>query len=413
MNKKPLKTVFIETLLGRMAHSILWRHKPFVVAITGSVGKTTTKDMIATIIKKEKKIYYTKKNHNNEIGVPLTIMGWENDVDSLFAFFALLWHWVRMMIYYEYPEIIVLEMGVDRPGDMDYLMTIAQPDVSVLTTISYAHSAFFKDIAEIRDEKQKIITRMKKNGTAVVNYDDKYAQNIKSKTHNQIIFYGMKEGADFFASDIEVCFHDCRVAGISFKLNYNGKMIPVRLNNIIAKHFIYAALAALAVVDIVGINVVDAISVLANFSSAPGRMRLLDGKNDFTVIDDTYNASPRAMEAAIETLMDVPGKRKIVVLGDMRELGDVSQREHIAIIKKIIRKNVDAAFLVGNEMTKAYAVTSDKTDIIQKCYMNSQDAVEDIVKFMRSGDVVLVKGSRGIFMEKIVKELVSDPTQTL
>jgi UDP-N-acetylmuramoyl-tripeptide--D-alanyl-D-alanine ligase len=414
MYRKSAKTKILELLLKWMAHSVLWRHKPKVIGITGSVGKTTTKDVIVHILKQEKSIYFTKKNYNNEIGVPLTILGVDKNIDSFFTMFGVCGKWFGAMISAKYPEIIVVEMGVDRPGDMDYLMSIVNVDISVLTAVSYAHSEFFDDIEQIAQEKQKIVLYTKKDGRAIVNYDDVHARSVAKKTNTTIVFYGTKEGVDFRATDIDICFHQCHATGLSFKLNYKGKIIPVRLNNVIAKHFIYATLAGLAVADIVGINIVEAIASLANFQSSPGRMRLLEGINATTIIDDTYNASPRSMTAALNTLKVAPGSRKIAILGDMKELGHISTQEHIEIAKQLKKMNIDIIFLIGKEMKVAYDELKNNSKKIKvKYYEKGIDVKDDVVNIVSPGDVILLKGSRSMKLEQIVATLVTDKSQTL
>lgn len=412
MQQKSYKIRVLEKMLGNMARAVLWRHNPFVVGITGSVGKTTTKDMIVHILKDHKKIYYTKKNYNNEIGVPLTILGIEKNITSVSILVTILLQWIKLMIFSQYPNVIVIEMGVDRPNDMDFLTSIVIPDIAVLTSVTYAHSEFFDDIDAIANEKQKIVLNMKNDGTAIINYDDAHVRSVINKTKKQIVSYGTHEKADFIATDIDICFHQCHTTGLSFKLNYKGKTIPVRLDHVIAQHFVYAALVGLAVADTIGINIIDAIGEIANFQSSPGRMRLLDGYKSTVVIDDTYNASPQSMKAAITTLHNAPGDRKIVVLGDMRELGEVSQSQHHKIAEQLQEIKVDAVFLVGQEMHIVYDELRGK-NIKVEYYKESDDVKNDVVDFVQSGDVILVKGSRGIYMEKIIATLVSDKTNTL
>ncbi len=412
MQQKSYKIRILENTLGSMSRAILWRHKPFVIGITGSVGKTTTKDMIVHILKDHKKIYYTKKNYNNEIGVPLTILGIEKNITSISSLVTILLKWIKLMILPQYPDVIIIEMGVDRPNDMDFLTSIVAPDIAILTSVAYAHSEFFDDIDAITNEKQKIVLNMKNDGIAIINYDDVHVRSVINKTKNQIVSYGTHKNADFIAADIEICFHQCYATGLSFKLNYKGKTIPVRLNHVIAQHFVYAALAGLVVADTIGINIIDVIGEIANFQSSPGRMRLFDGYKATVVIDDTYNASPQSMKAAITTLHNAPGDRKIAVLGDMRELGDVSQEQHQKIAEQLQKIKVDAVFLVGQEMRIVYDELQE-CDIKVEYYPNSDDVKKDVIDFVQSGDVILVKGSRGIYMEKIIATLVSDKTKTL
>ena len=403
----------LEWILKRMSISVLWRQKPFVIGVTGSVGKTTTKDMIAHILDEHKSVWVTKKNYNNEIGVPLTILCIEKNINSITGIFHICGKWIWAMLTSRYPEILVVEMGVDRPGDMDYLMSIVVPDISVLTAVSHAHSEFFSSVEEIANEKQKIITKMKRGGVAIINADDHHVKKVDKKTDVEIISCGTQVGADFYASDIEVCFREHDLTGLSFKLNYKGRVMPVRLKNVIAEHLIYAALVAIAIADKLQINVVEAVSNIKDFVSSPGRMRLLDGKNDTLIIDDTYNASPKAMSAAINTLQSAPAFRKIAVLGDMLELGMISQKAHEKVAGQLLKTDVNIVFFIGREMKYAFEKVKKNNSIESHHFSLASDAVKSVAKRIDQGDVILIKGSRGMKMEQIVRKVVIDDSETL
>lgn len=412
MNEKSLTIRILAKLLKALSLSVLWRQKPFVIGITGSVGKTTAKDMIAHILQRHENVWVTQKNYNNEIGVPLTVLCVERSINSINGVIHICIKWLWAMCTKKYPKVLIVEMGVDRPGDMDYLLSIVKPDIAVLTAVSHAHSEFFTSVEDIAQEKQKIVTKMKVTGKAIVNADDKHVISVAKKTHAKIITYGTSDLAHYSASDIEVCFGKHNVTGLSFKLNYKGKVVPVRLKNVIARHMIYAALSALAVADILHINVVEAARDITDFVASPGRMRLLPGKDDTLIIDDTYNASPKAMNAAIATLHAAPAYRKIAVLGDMRELGSVSQKAHENVAEKILKGHIDAVFLVGQQMKYAYKKLYEHKKNIYH-FDTSEDVVDAVAAFIEQGDLVLVKGSRGIHMEYIVRKIAQDRTQTL
>lgn len=413
MIQKRLRTTIVEKILRLLAISVLYRNTPFIIGITGSVGKTTTKDMIAHILREHKKIWATKKNYNNEVGVPLTVLCVEKDINSVAGVLHVCGRWISAMIGTQYPDVLVVEMGVDRSGDMDYLLSIVSPDVVVLTAIAYAHSEFFPSIEDIAREKQKIVTRLKEGGTAIINRDDTLVRSVHKKPHTKIVSYGTTDHADFYASDIEVCFRQCNVTGLSFKLNYAGKVIPVRVQNVIAEHLIYAALAALAVADTMEINILEAIQSISDFVSSPGRMCLLEGKDDALIIDDTYNASPKAMKAAIDTLASAPAERKIAIVGDMLELGKISQKSHEAVAKQLMDAKIDQIFCIGTEMRFAYDVLSKQNAKNIHYFATANVAMESVKNIVQQGDIVLIKGSRGMHLEIIVQNIAKDLSQTL
>jgi UDP-N-acetylmuramoyl-tripeptide--D-alanyl-D-alanine ligase len=412
MRESSWKRHVCETVLRWMARSVLWRQKPHVIGITGSIGKTTTKDMIVHVLRRHKKVWYTHKNYNNEIGVCLTICGVEHGMDSALNVLQVFLRWIYALCTVHYPDIIVVEMGVDRMHDMDKLLHIVSPDIAVLTAIAPAHSEFFPSIEHIAEEKQKIVTKMKEGGVAIINADDRNVANVCATTKNRCLSYGTVQDANFVATDIDVCFQQCYTTGLSFKLNYEGKVIPVRLHNLCAEHMIYATLATLAVAHELHLNIIEVINDLEDFVPSPGRMRLLKARRGALVIDDTYNASPKAMKAAIETLGKIPAKRKIAVVGDMRELGDISVAEHKKVAIYMEENKIDEVFFVGEKMRDVYEQLQQKC--IQKKYFgDAKEAVQTIVDHIEQGDVILVKGSRGMHMEKIVRAIVDDPTQTL
>lgn len=412
----------VRWLLKVMAQTVLWRHHPIVVAMTGSVGKTTTRDMIAHVLGASMDVRVPAKNFNNEIGVPLTIIGARQPVRGVGDMCAVSWRWARTLCARTYPRVVIVECGVDHPGDMRYLMRIVQPDVAVITVIASAHRAFFTSTDAIAREKYEMVRFVKKNGMALLNADDRYVHVAPRPDPSVTVrTYGAGDDAYYRVTDGGLCGDGARCAagGVSFKLNYDGKVIPVRLHRICALHSIPAAVAALGVADWLHINVVDAAARIADFVPTPGRMRLLDGARGVRIIDDTYNASPASMRAALATVGTLSATgRRIAIVGDMLELGDVCASSHRAVADDVRENGIDIALFVGSHMRlAAQALRERGWGDDRVVHVDTPDAAAACaVAMVREGDLVLVKGSQGMRMEKVVARLLpsaSDPTSLL
>ncbi|MCK4635699.1 MAG: UDP-N-acetylmuramoyl-tripeptide--D-alanyl-D-alanine ligase [Candidatus Moranbacteria bacterium] len=410
---KTIKMMFLECFLKFMAKTILWRHEPFVIAVTGSIGKTTTKEAIYHLVKTEYRTWTAKKNFNNEIGVPLTIIGAECGASSLSDFFQISKMWLKTLLgVIKYPKMLVLELGIDRPDDMNYLLSIVKIDIAVVNHITNVHQEFFKNIDQIAKEKGKIVEKLKKSsngGFAILNEDDPRVKKMASRTNGGVMTYGYSDEADLYASDISQIFENNKFQGLSFKLNYEGKSIPIRLKHVLADYHIYAVLVAIAVGNVLKINMVDLAEQVNSFHPPVGRMNSLEGINSSMVIDDTYNSSPKATEAAINSLSNIPNQRKIAVLGDMLELGKDEARDHKRVVKLLSENNIEIIFLVGRRMMEAgnFFEKSENNTIV-KFFDSPLEAGNELRKIVKSGDLILVKGSQGMRMEKVVERIIQD-----
>lgn len=412
MDEKSVKIRTLERILHWMAQKILQKYTPQVIGITGSIGKTSSKDAIFCVLKENYDVRQTQKNYNNEIGVPLTIIGIESGGGSLVKWCGALFVGMKTILFpVRYPEILLLELGIDRPGDMDYLMEFIPVDISVVTTITNAHQEFFKDTNHIAREKGKLVAATKQNGFAILNDDDNRVRAMAKRTKAKVVTYGTQEKADISVTDIHCGYQGGYFQGLTFKINYEGKIVPFRLQNIVARHHIYAALSAIAVGTALKMNLIEIAQYLGTFTPPVGRMNRVNGKNDSLIIDDTYNASPQATHAALETLIETPHGRTIAVLGDMLELGKDSQKEHLRIGREILAKKVNYFFAVGKCMEESYhsvqksGLARDKVSYFEDPIM----AGKAIAKLLKKGDVVLVKGSQGMRMEKVVEQILQKP----
>lgn len=419
MNKSK-KAKFLETVLRIMAVRLLKRHKPKIVAITGSVGKTTTKDMTWELLEKYFNVRRNIKNYNNEIGVPLTIIGAESGGKSISKWFLVFLKWVLAMLSRKYPEILILEMGADKPGDIKYLMSFVPIDVGVITNIGISHLENFKTKKAVAVEKGHLLKSVPVNGLAVLNADDAECQKLAPQLKTNVLKCGFDEKATMFGSDVVYGYHSLEtrggktiklVKGILFKLSFQGKIIPIKLKHALGYPQVYAALNAFAVGEYFKINKFEAAEALQNFVPPAGRMVLMPGIKNTAIIDDTYNSAPESVTACITTLSKIEAERKIVVLGDMLELGDEEERAHREIGKKVAELQPNFFVAVGKRMK--YAADEYRKNVKDKdsigCFDSPTEAMIFIQHTIKEGDVILVKGSQGMRMEKIVEEIMRQP----
>ncbi len=400
-----------------MAVLVLKKYNPKIISITGSVGKTSAKEAIFTILQNRFRARRSEKNYNNEIGLPLTIIGAESGDSSFFGWLGVFLKWLGVMVWpVEYPEILILEMGADMPGDIAYLAGFVKSNAGIITDISQSHIEFFGSLENIAKEKGALVVGLEESSLAVLNGDNAYAEKMRDKIKARTITFGFSEKADLRATDISFNYSENggkNIKGLSFKLNYKGTSIPMRLNNILAKHQIYAALAAVAVGLEFGLNLVEIGSALQNFSLPYGRMNLIAGIKNSMVIDDTYNASPVATIAALETLGQISAPRKVAVLGDMLELGIETEKNHRSIGEKISKEKIDIFFAAGARM-KFAAAELEKYNFSKEnifAFENPAEAGKKLKEIIREGDLILVKGSQGMRMEKVVEEIMAEPLQ--
>jgi UDP-N-acetylmuramoyl-tripeptide--D-alanyl-D-alanine ligase len=307
-----------------------------------------------------------------------------------------------------YPEILVLEYGADRPGDIKYLLKIARPNVSVITAVGDipVHVEFYSGPDEIAREKGRLIEYLPAAGAAILNYDDEAVMKLEDRSRARVMTFGFEKGAEIKISRMENRMEGSRPIGISFKLEYKGTFVPVRLNGVFGKSHAYAAAAAAVVGVVFGMNLVAISDALLNYTPAESRMQLLPGVKETFIIDDSYNASPLSMHAALDALRDLPAKRKVAVLGDMLEIGKYTIEAHEAMGKLVVH-STDRLVTVGPRakfiaeaarnagMKKAAIVSFDTADEARK-------PVQELIK---QGDLILVKASHSMELEKIVEEI--------
>lgn len=406
------KRKILESLLSFMARTVLQKYRPLIIGITGSVGKSSTKEAVALALGVAYTVRKTEGNYNNEIGIPLTVIGSQSGGRSLFLWAGVFIKWLYVIVFpIRYPEVLVLEMGIDRPGDMDFLLRFIPVKIGIATQVSSSHIAYFGSLTNIAREKGNLIAALPEDGFAILNADDKRTLKMKERTGAKVITYGFSDEADVHADNFVLNREARRAEGLSFKVNFDGKTVPLRLPKIVAKHHIPAALAALAVGVALKINAVDIMNTLENFEPLPGRLRLLFGRDNTFLLDDTYNASPTSTRAAIEVIHELIAPRKIVVLGDMLELGAESKDAHASLSTLLGDAGVHVVVTVGNHMRALHE------RLLEQGFSRKQllwlpdpiSALEALQGIIRSDDLILIKGSQGMRMEKIVEQLLVDP----
>lgn len=413
---KPFRTRTLEFLLREMAVLVLKRHRPTVIGITGSVGKSSTKEAITAVLSTRFRVRQSPGNFNNEIGIPLAIVGVSSTGNSWTRLLAAPFRCLLTLLLprSRYPEMLVLELGVDRVGDMEYLLEFLSPKVGVLTTISTSHLEFFKSLSVVAREKGKLILSLPKDGLAVLNADEPRVIKFQEKTKASVLSYGFDATANIRGTHVSF-FRDTVALpiGSSFKMEYEGKSIPVRLPNVIAEHHIGAALAAAAVGIFFKMNPLEVAEALRNFQSLPGRMRLFEGIRRSLVVDDTYNASPKSLEAAMKTLGSLGGVRRIVALGDMLELGTECEAAHKTVALWIKEYDIREVFLLGKNMLLAKEELNRlgfPKDHIH-WFSDPESLGNQLSASLREGDIVLLKGSQGMRLEKAVEMVMAEPSR--
>ncbi len=367
--------------LQRIGAAVRKRISIPVVAVTGSVGKTTTREMIAKALSSEKKTYQTEGNLNSQIGVPITLS--------------------RMS---ERDEIAVLELGISEDGQMDVLSEIVRPDMAVVTTIGVAHIEFMKTRENIRKQKLSVVHFMREGGTLFLNGDDELLRNAKEAEELtcRTLYYGTEDWCDYYAKNI--VYYDSHT---EFTCVHGGQEVPVSLNTL-GKHNVGNCVAALAVANENGIPMSVA---AAGFSGFEGlRQRIIHIDNKFTMIDDTYNASPDSMKASIRVLCDIPcNGRRIAVLGDMFELGENEVRYHQEVGEFLLDKPIDEVIVMG-ELSQNIKQILEKNESKIKVYTfsDNEEAAIYLMATLKTEDVVLLKASNGMNLKEVVNILLSE-----
>lgn len=367
--------------LQRIGKEIRNRNLMPVVAVTGSVGKTTTREMITKALSSAKKTFHTEKNLNSQIGVPITLSRMSSE-----------------------DEIAVLELGISEVGQMEVLSDLVKPDMAVVTTIGVAHIEFMKTQETIRREKLRVISSMKEGGILFLNGDDALLKSVKitEDVNCRTLFYGTSDWCDYYAKDI--VYHDTYT---TFTCVHDRKEVKVYLHTL-GRHNVGNCVAALAVACENGIPMEVAAKGFDEFEGQ--RQRIIPLENKFTLIDDTYNASPDSMKASINVLCDMPCEgRRVAVLGDMYELGANEAEYHREIGSFLLDKPIDEVVVLGtlSQNIKQVIEASD-SKIKVYTFSDNEEAAIYLMATLRPEDAVLIKASNGMNLKEVVDILLSE-----
>ena len=350
-----------------------------VVGITGSVGKSTTKEMVATVLESTYRTAKTPVNHNNDIGMPMAILAMPEDT-----------------------EVAVLEMGMNHFREMAYLSCIAQPDIAVIVNIGSMHIEFLGSMEGIRQAKLEILEGMQPDGKLLLNGDDGMLRQLPRKPEQSVTYFGEDESA------CAVSYRNVQEenGALKFDICCGNQCFPVEMA-LEGRHFVADAMAAVAVALELGVSSVRIQEQLSMFRNMAGRQEIYE-KNGFTIISDCYNAGPESMAAALKVLGKRSGRR-IAVLGDMLELGDVTLAEHFKV-GRIAAERAEVVFAYGPnaERVVSGAITGGMNPMRARCFDTHEALAAELKRVAKPGDVFLFKGSRGMHMERIVEMFLKD-----
>jgi len=350
-----------------------------IIAVTGSTGKTTTKDMIHSVLSTRFKVLKTEGNYNNEVGLPLTIFNLSPE-----------------------HQIAVLEMGMSGFGEIKRLVEIAEPCVGVITNIGLSHIEKLGSRENILKAKLEIFSRFRPEYLGILNGDNDLLKSIRGTLPFQVEYFGLSDENDLVAYDI---VHKGE-RGLSYKMKIGDESHSIDLQ-VPGKHNVYNSLAAIAVGRHFGLSMEQIRNGLYAFQSGKMRMHIIHTGDGFTIIDDVYNASPDSMKAALATLRDFPGKRRIAVLGDMLELGEYAEEGHREVGRAVVDNGIDVLITKGEASRfigrQAMELGMSKEAVFH--FETNDDVIKMLEIFVSRNDTILVKGSRGMKMEEVVSFL--------
>lgn len=356
----------------------LYRSEMFI-GVTGSVGKTTCVQACTAVLSQKYKTIATKPNLDPILNIPSTLLKLNPTVKK-----------------------VILEMGVEYKGEMDFYLSLVRPKTVIVTKIAYAHSEYLGGIDEVLQEKGKLVESLDKNGLAILNWDDSNSKKLAENCKGTVVYYGTdSENCTVWAGNIKI-----ENFATTFELNLGVERVKVNLA-LLGLHQVYPALAAAALGVMCRIPLTRIKLALESIRQSEHRLQALSGPNGSVLLDDTYNSSPSAVDSAIDTLLAIPARRRIIVLGEMRELGKYSEQLHRQVAQRIYKEKLDFVFLGQGETE---FIADELTSLgfwEERLAYNLQNSqlVSRLLKTLGKGDVCLIKGSRAVRLDEVVKRI--------
>lgn len=362
--------------------------KDLFVGVTGSVGKTTCVSVCQAVLSQKYKTLTTKPNLDPILNIPETLL-------------------------HIYPTIqkVILEMGIEYKGEMDFYLSLVKPKTAIVTRIAYAHSEYLGNLGEILEEKGKLISSLDTKGVAILNYDDINCRKLAGKCQGTVVYFGTDpENCTIWAGNVRIS-KACDLPSLenfmtTFELNYGVERVKINFK-LLGLHQVYPALAGALLGVLNGVPLTKIKLALESIEPSEHRLQVLVGPNGSILLDDTYNSSPAALDAAIDTLLALPARRRIAVLGEMRELGQYSENLHRQVAQKIYKEKLDYVFLGQGETEKLADELKSLGFWEERLGANLQNSqiVTKLLKILGKGDVCLIKGSRAVRLDEVVKRV--------
>ena len=401
----------IKVILSVPVKIVLRRHKPTVIAITGSAGKTSCKEFLGKLLEQDFDVLTSLEGYNTEIGAPLAFFGEKtpDNIRSIWAWLVVLVRvYARALFSRSFADKVVVEMGADSPGDIRYLASIFRPSVGVVLEVLPVHMAQFSSIEAVAAEKSELVQAISASGRVYLNFDNELVREMDQFSEAPVAYFGAdetipKEG--FLADNLQSDIH-----GLNFDLKLEGQDHHFEAK-LYGRHMIYPLLGAISVAYGEGVSIDKLIQVVSKLEPFKGRMNVIEGMNGSLIIDDSYNANPKSTVEALSFLVAQKG-RKIALLGTMNELGDYEEEGH-RIVGEKAAQSTDLLLTVGKPAERyllpaAVAAGMPKKNTI--AFATAAEAGEYLSGILKSGDIILGKGSQNkVRIERAIEKIMLHP----